>query len=596
MSAVAAQPVGQDAAQLALSTLQAAYNANTTPPQIVINATPDPLALMASVAGPVLQVQDTLGANIFEVDDTFVEVDGNLRVVDAFINHGAAQSVTLADTFNTGGNFVGGGMISNGTVTYSSSVFIWALLQESKVYRAAAGPGFAAFTLFNALAAIENETNVNLVQALILNAGVVHRRRTSGTSTVIQTIGLSMAAQTAASVSGAVMTRTTGIIGVNMAPTFNTVAGSTVNLGTITGLRLNQPAVAIFGSQAGVENITAYYGVDWANMTFGGASAISSVIRSNQASGTNRRFLDHTGNAVSRLRGNLDFDADLIGVRFGASQDVFQAYAPGTDSLFFQFLTNVDQLHFSNPADGAVLFQGGAAGAALQELRLNFDRMAFGTSGAVGNQAFTFQQNARTVTVGGGYATVLFTAAANLNLGVLAMSDVSAWVVNALSFDNTAYSITELATFKVGGMTTSNPGGTVTSRAAFWSTGRFLQRGSVQYVPITPAALASGNVNDWAGLLTNSPNNNTRRWARISGDAVTSVLTGIDATAVQDGDTFELTNVSANSIDITNQDAASVAANRIITGTGATFALGADRTVTIRYDSTTARWRLLERT
>lgn len=596
MSAVAAQPVGQDAAQLALSTLQAAYNANTTPPQIVINATPDPLALMASVTGPVLQIQDTLGANIFEVDDTFVEVDGNLRVVDAFINHGAAQSVTLSDTFNTGGNFVGGGMISNGTVTYSSSVFIWALLQESKIYRAAAGPGFAAFTLFNALAVIENETNVNLVQALILNAGVVHRRRTSGTSTVIQTIGLSMAAQTAASVAGAVMTRTTGIIGVNMAPTFNTVAGSTVNLGTIWGVRCVQPAVAIFGSQAGVENITAYYGLDWVNMTFGGASAISSVIRSNQASGTNRRFLDHTGNAVSRLRGNLDFDADLIGVRFGASQDVFQAYAPGTDTLFFQFLTNVDQLHVGNPDDGRVRFQGGAAGAALDEITFDFARFAFGQAGTVGNQVGIFAAPARTAGVAGGWADFLLTQAGNLNLGTFAMSDVSAWVINAISFDNTAYSISELATFRVGGMTTSNPGGTVTSRAAFWSTGRFLQRGSVQYPPIVPAALASGNVNDWAGLLTNSPNNNSRRWARISGDAVTSVLTGIDATAVQDGDTFELTNVSANSIDITNQDAASVAANRIITGTGATFALGADRTVTIRYDSTTARWRLLERT
>jgi hypothetical protein len=125
------------------------------------------------------------------------------------------------------------------------------------------------------------------------------------------------------------------------------------------------------------------------------------------------------------------------------------------------------------------------------------------------------------------------------------------------------------------------------------SGGRIRVRGAVEYPPITPAALGAGNTNDWTGLLTDAVSASMRHWARISGNVVTSVLTGIDTTVVEDGDTFELTNVSANTIDITHEDAASSAANRFITPTGATYVLAADETVIIRYDTTTARWRLL---
>jgi hypothetical protein len=125
------------------------------------------------------------------------------------------------------------------------------------------------------------------------------------------------------------------------------------------------------------------------------------------------------------------------------------------------------------------------------------------------------------------------------------------------------------------------------------SGGRIRVRGAVEYPPITPAALGAGNTNDWTGLLTDAVSAAMRHWARISGNAVTSVLTGIDTTVVEDGDTFELTNISANAIEITDEDAASLAANRFITPTGVTYLLGADETVIIRYDTASARWRLL---
>jgi hypothetical protein len=131
------------------------------------------------------------------------------------------------------------------------------------------------------------------------------------------------------------------------------------------------------------------------------------------------------------------------------------------------------------------------------------------------------------------------------------------------------------------------------NNALDFSGGRVRVRGAMEYPPITPAAFPAGDTDDWTGLLTDSFSASMRHWARVSGNATTSVLTGIDATAAEDGDTFELTNISANAIDINDQDAGSAAANRIITPTGVTYVLAADETVIVRYDTTTARWRLL---
>lgn len=125
------------------------------------------------------------------------------------------------------------------------------------------------------------------------------------------------------------------------------------------------------------------------------------------------------------------------------------------------------------------------------------------------------------------------------------------------------------------------------------SGGRIRVRGAMEYPPISPTNLGAGNTNDWTGLLTNAVNANMRHWARISGAGAGSTLTGIDTTVVEDGDSFELTNVSLNTISITHQDVASAAANRFITPTGVTYVLASGETVRIRYDTSTARWRLL---
>ena len=516
---------------------------------------------------------------------------------DTISNTTPAESFVMrwGETFTAVAAYVGGMLTVAPQVTISTGVFIPATFSDTAVYMTAAAPGFSAYTWVNQLTTIENSGNFNLMSGLVANVGLTHARTSSGTSTTAGVTGVSLASQTRAEVSGAVMTRT-GITGIAMRPTFSTVGGSTVNLGTIVGCDLFQPAVALFQPQAGVENMTAYYGIRHPNMTFGGANRVVNSVNSALVAATNVRCINHTGTALSDFGGSIRITADLVGLILGASQDLTFAWAGGTNTAFMQFNTlSLDQLHFGNPDNGRVRLEGGAGGASLEEITLDFARFHFGAPGTVGNQIGLWTAPATTVGLAGGFAQYLLTQGGNLNLGVLAMSDVSAWVVNAPSFDNSAYSITQLATFRVGGMTTSNPGGTVTERAAFWSTGRFLQRGSVQYPPINPATLAAGNNNDWAGLLTGSPNNNTRRWARVDPDGGgTSVITGIDATAVQDGDTFDLTNIGTVAFALGHQDANSAAGNRIISPTGANYSVAADETVTVRYDSTTARFRILE--
>jgi len=579
------------------TTLQGAYDNDPSDAQILLNNVPDPIAVRASVAGDVFLVQDLASNNILQVTSNpdEVEVDGGLTVIDAFLNGAAANSLTLTDNVTYTAPFIGGGILSNGTVAYTNSVFIWALMQESKVYQCGASPGFAAFTLFNALAAVENLGNFDLVQGLVLNNGLVHRRVTAGTSTTTQTIGLSNSPQTRTSVVGSIMTKSIGDTAVRHSPTFNTVGFSTINFGTQRGLWCVNPAVALFGSAAGTETMTAYIGVDVEAIPFGG-NVTKRALRSGLTAATNTLMIENVGGAQSDFGNGVAHFNDGTAVTLGGTTALADASFAWVAAGYLQvaFLNNADQIRISGPSADRFLFTTNG-GNTVSEFNFDCSRFSLGAQlGANGNTVGNFVTPARTLTVGGDWADFLLTQAGNLTVGGLAMGRVSSWVINPVSYAASTGSVGNADTLTVGGFPTSSPGVTITDRQSlFVIGGRSRHASAMQYNPINPAALSSGNNNDWAGLLTGSANNGMRHWARISGDAVTSVITGIDSTAAQDGDSFELTNISANTINITNQDAASAAANRIITGTGATYVLAADETVIVRYDATTARWRLL---
>ncbi len=585
-----------------LTTLQNAYdNSLGANPMILLDAVPTPISIRASVSGAVFEVEDVGAANtMFQIDadPDLITMRTGVTIADAFINGGAAVSLTLADTYTQTGAFIGGGILSNGTVTTGvSTTWIWALLQESKRYQININPAFAAFTLFNALATIANLGNFNLVQAIILNNGVAHARTTAGTSTTAQNIGLSHSPQTRAEVAGAVMTKTTGDQGVTSRPTYSTVAGSTVNFGTTRGLWVRDIAVALFQPGAGTENVTAHVAVEVDALVTGG-NITKRALRSALTAASNTLMIENTGGAASDFgAGSLHFD-DNANVNFGntvAAPDVSTAWNSVLSSWQFAFALNASQLQWSNPATNRFLFDN-SGDSTDGEYNFNCARFSLGAqTGAVGNQVGVFVTPARTITVAGDWADFLLTQANSLTVNALAMGRVSAWVINPVSYAASTGSVANADTLTVGGFPTSSPGVTITNRQSLNVIGGRSRHAAVMsYDPRTPGALAAGDTNDYSGLLTGTANNGMRHFVRLEGDgAGTSRITGIDATAAQDGDCFKLCNVSANNVTLGDQNVGSVAANRIITGTGADYILGADENCEIIYDATTARWRLL---
>jgi hypothetical protein len=77
---------------------------------------------------------------------------------------------------------------------------------------------------------------------------------------------------------------------------------------------------------------------------------------------------------------------------------------------------------------------------------------------------------------------------------------------------------------------------------------------------------------------------------RMSSDA-SRTITGFQGG--KRGRWFLLINVGAQNIVLANQSVSSVAANRILTGTGASLTIAGDNAVQMYYDSTTARWRVI---
>lgn len=83
-------------------------------------------------------------------------------------------------------------------------------------------------------------------------------------------------------------------------------------------------------------------------------------------------------------------------------------------------------------------------------------------------------------------------------------------------------------------------------------------------------------------------------YIRLNTDAARTI-TGFAAPNAEYGREVVLVNVGSNDLLITNEDAASTAANRVITGTGATVTLSANESAVMMYDTTSDRWRILWR-
>lgn len=437
--------------------LQQAYDNSPTPgAQILLDAVPNPIGIQAQVAGNVFEVKDIAGNDILQITanpDTVVAQAG-VTIDNAFLNSGALASLTLDDTFTQTGAFVGGGILSTGTVTTGvSTTWIWALVQDSKTYEIGISPNFAAFTLFNALNTIRNAGNFNIVQAIWGNNGVIQNRVTSGTSTTPGNISINHAPQMRTSVAGAILTATTGQTGLLFRPTWSTVAGSTVNFGTLRGVWFQQPAVGLFQPTAGVETVTAMYAVDVGALGFGG-NVPKAALRSNIAPATNAHFLLNDGNANSdHGAGHIYFD-DNFGVAFGGvGTGTFDSWlswngAGGYHRTFF--LSSASALRWSSPANNRFLFDNDG-GNTTGEYNWNCARFSIGAqTGAVGNQVGNFVAGTRTVSIGGEWSDFLLTQAGNITVNA-AMGGLWGWTINAPSITLGTGTVSEAAALNVGG-------------------------------------------------------------------------------------------------------------------------------------------------
>jgi hypothetical protein len=110
--------------------------------------------------------------------------------------------------------------------------------------------------------------------------------------------------------------------------------------------------------------------------------------------------------------------------------------------------------------------------------------------------------------------------------------------------------------------------------------------GPVSGNTISPAAIGSGNTNNWAPVGFSGA-----VFIRIDATAaVGPLVTGIAAGTA--GRIVHIHNISAVTIGFTNNDGSSTAANQITTPTGGTINVAQNQAISLFYDGTTTRWRI----
>ncbi len=548
-----------------------------------------------TAAGELLQLQGSTHANRGRV-----VANGGLDLSYDWSNDFGTGALRWAEVIPSSGGAITTMLDVANSITVDNAVFIISALDDHSTIEWTVSPGFAVSTLFFARPTYLTTTaGIAPAQSFIYAAQAQYWNNGAGDITTPNYRGFSFAPIIRAEGSGDRMRlgATTGLI---VQPLFNTRhANATADYGIIRGVHMTNAQQVLFGQALGTEIATDWIGIDVEVLSGLTVSGRRAGLRSALVANATNRFFENLSTALAEFGdGDAHFN-DAGEVIFGTGNDI----SIGWDNAAGVWNWNPavgEDLGIAFGLDGSkptYLFEAenfGVSETNYTQIRYGFDRYAFGQTGSIGNQVGLFVSGNRTADVAGGWADYLLTQGGNINLGTFAMSDVSAWVLNPMSFDNSAYSISQLATLRIGGMTTSNPGGTVTDRAGLWTRGRTIQEGSVQYTPITPATLAAGDNDDWAGLLSATPNNNGRYWARVTPNASGSDLTGVDAGAVQDGDTFELTNIGDDSIRLRHENAGSVAANRFDTGpSGLAFVWHGGATVKIRYDGTDSRWRIL---
>lgn len=353
--------------------------------------------------------------------------------------------------------FVGGGLNMSGSILFSHSTFIYESFRGAPTITTAVSPGFAAYTVMQALPTLKAGAigGMNPLSPLFLNAGGSIESSWAGTRTTGSVSAVNFAPALKALVSGATM-NVTNWIGMTVAPTWHTVSGGIINFGNITGLWCKTPAQNLFGSSAGVERLNTYVGVKVENITLNSqfGTAFRCAVQSFMTAGNNKWFLVNSANAPSNFGASNIYFADFTGPRFGfsANGDANIGWE-SAGYLFINFITGAGgHLAFSSatPDSTAERFLISAGGAS-NELTLNFERFSLGANaGVVGNQVGLFTAPTRTTLLNGDWSDFLLTQAGNITLDHT-MGRVFGWTVNAPSITIGTGSVLDAGALLIGG-------------------------------------------------------------------------------------------------------------------------------------------------
>ncbi len=386
--------------------------------------------------------------------------------------------------------------------------------------------------------------------------------------------------------------------------TYNTIGGGTLTGGSIghvsffrnltvnAGVTLPLVRSHFVQPMGGTGAVTLQIGTDIGNLVF---ATTNIGIRCNMTAAGANRLLDFSAaTSISEFGGDLHMNNGVslvLGTPAGNRVELLRPLAGvmrmiGVGGTFNEGL----DWDFDTAAANVIAVTSTTAA----RLQVNLTQFAFGTTAPSGSPNFFglfAPASLRTPGVAGEYSDILFSESGNLDINGLAMSNVDAWRVGAQGITLSGGSIVDIATLRVPNMTTSGIGAALS--ASIFCGSRLVCRGSLNLGVIS--ASIGADVDDYTGMGTG---NSQRAVLRITATGAARTITGFDisATTVRINDTIWIVNVGTNNVVLAHQNAGSVAANRIISPTGANLTLGADESAILWYDDTTARWRIFPTT
>lgn len=602
-------------------TLQQAYDQATAVPQVTINATPDPMTVDASVAGLIFQVRDVANASLISMATTgssivggsnagnilalrgstdaalgFVHLDSPVVLDFDYTPTGLFDIITYSPTVPSSGAVVTSFILMNPDITVDSGLFIASTVRELGTYRQTVAPGFAVQTVFLGQPTLEtttalvqpNQSFMFASQALYENVGA------GAVATHVPNItGMTHLCRLGTRVIGDTL-NATAITGVVVGANYATVAGTTINFGTIRGVLMQNPALGLFQPGAGAEGMDAFIGVDVPAIAFGG-NVTKVALRSALTVASATRFIQNIGTAESDFGGGHVHLNDNIFLKFGntvAAPDLIWFWATAESKMAFSTAFGVagNPLYLHGTATDEWIFSQNSGGAFDIGIGFDVNAVVFGTVLPTPNSNNWFVQfaapNLRQVQIGGEYSDVLWTAGGAIDVNGLAVSDLQAFKINSPAVILSGGSIADISNLFVQAM----PSFGATRTQALRVLGRARIDGHMNSGSQSPAQI-TGNQNDFQLAA----NNGQRSIVLLDADADWNI-TGIDASFgfAQTGDRIYLYNTSAFDISLTHQDAASLAANRFIAPEGLPYVIHQQRGVWIWYDDTgTLRWRVM---